>query len=188
MTDTITNPAPAPLATATVTTDSGPIVLPCEPISEWLAITPVVGMDKDGKTWFDGGFTITHLPTGLAFGEGPACINCCRSSGQKFAAMDTDWSALTAATASEWAAGLSDADRETLMLYRPLEWRCDAELCDAPEATEQQAEPAASIPGESHRICRDCGATTGLVMAIGSPLEIATEWVCADAQCRAVTR
>lgn len=131
---TITNPAPAPIAVATITTDSGNLTVPCEPINDWLAITPAFGMDDEGKSWLDGGFTITHLGTGRAVSDGAACINCCRASGKKLASLATaDWSALTEDNATDWLARLSDEDRSTFGLYRALEWGCDADLCDAPD-------------------------------------------------------
>jgi hypothetical protein len=126
---TITNPAPAEFPTVTIATDSGTLTVPCETINEWLAITPVTGTDDEGKSRLVGGFTITHIPTGMDICEGCACINCCRRAGKKFSAMHADWSSLTAENSSEWSAALSERDRHAFGLYRALEWGCDAELC-----------------------------------------------------------
>lgn len=145
----ITNPAPAPFPYTTIATDSGQLTIPCEPINEWIAITPVLGMDKDGNA-FLGTFTITHRPTGSTLGDGDACINCCRASGRKFASLPSaDWSALTADNAAEWLASLTEEDRQTFHLYRALEWGCDAEYCEVPaEQTPITTVhlPAADIP------------------------------------------
>jgi hypothetical protein len=133
---TIKNPAPAEFPTVTIATDSGTLTVPCEPINEWLAITPGTGTDDEGNSRLVGGFTITHVPTGMNTCEGFACINCCRGAGEKFAALHADWSSLTAENSIEWFAALSEQDRDTFGLYRGLEWGCDAELCEIPKSAD----------------------------------------------------
>ncbi|WP_433651062.1 hypothetical protein ACQP2C_00015 [Micromonospora zamorensis] len=123
----------ATFPTATIVTDKGTLTVPCEPINDWLAITPVTGLTDDGQPVLGGTFTVTHLPTGTTLGDGDACINCCRASGRKFASLTTaDWSALNADNAADWLAALSHDDRQAFGLYRALEWGCDAEYCDIP--------------------------------------------------------
>ena len=128
----ITNPAPKPMPVVTVATDSGNLVVPCEPINEYLAITPAFCMDQDGNGLLDGGFAITHTPTGAAITDGTGCIECARAAGKRLAALD--WSAVTQDNTEEWAGRLSDEDRQTLLHYRALEWGCDAEYCE-PDST-----------------------------------------------------
>ncbi|MEU8371175.1 hypothetical protein [Micromonospora tulbaghiae] len=123
----------AEFPTATIVTDEGTVIVPCEPINDWLAITPATGRTDDGRYVLGGTFTITHLPTGATIADGDACINCCRASARKIGSLATaDWSTLTADNTSEWSAALSEQDRETLALYRALEWGCDADLCQWP--------------------------------------------------------
>jgi len=129
-------PAPAPLATAAVYTNSGTVVVPCEPINEWLAITPVFSMDMDGKTWLDGTFSITHLPTGQAFSEGSGCINCCRRAAAGLLALDADWSLLPGTNGAEFVASLDEHQKFELSTLRELDWSCDADYCDEPDDEE----------------------------------------------------
>jgi hypothetical protein len=126
----ITNPAPKPLAICTVTTDSGSVTLPCEPINEWLAITPVFGMDDDGNSALDGGFTITHRPTGGNIVEGPGCIECCRSAGKVLDGLGIDWAGLTKETSNAWAAALPDDVKRKFAEARAVAWSCDSYTCE----------------------------------------------------------
>lgn len=130
--------APAPLATATVATNSGPVTVVCEPVNEWLAITPGFGMDPEGKTWLTGTFYVTHLPTGtrLAGGDEGVCVNCCRKASLELAAMSADWTALTTDNSIEWANALPDDAKAALTGARDVSWTCDTEYCDDPTAEE----------------------------------------------------
>src|SRR5262249_27785047 len=75
-------------ATVPVTTSDGRVVVACEPVSEWLAITPTFGMNTGGETYLGGNFTITHIPTGLRLSAvGIGCINCCRNAGRRLAGL-----------------------------------------------------------------------------------------------------
>lgn len=127
---TITNPAPAPLAMCTISTDSGPTTIVCEPISDSIVITPAFGMDDEGKTWLLGGFVLTHVPTGGSISEGQGCIECCRANGRALAALPVDWSALTKTNAADWSAGWPDDLKSKFSDYRAVEWGCDAENCE----------------------------------------------------------
>lgn len=144
MTDTVISPAPKPLATVVVNTNSGPVTVPCEPINDWLAITPMFGMDRDGNTNLDGGFTVTHRQTGLALAEGPGCIECCRWSGRMLANTGIDWSALTSENSLEFSVGWSTEDKTAVAVARALEWGCDAEVCER-RADETPDIPAALV-------------------------------------------
>ncbi len=130
MTDSVRNPAPADLATVTITTDSGKVTTPCEPINDYLAITPAFGMDTDGKTWLLGGFTITHRVTGTSIAEGMGCVECCRWAGKEMAALEADWSTLTSDNGKGWFAAIPEAAQRRFMEVRAVEWMCDAETCD----------------------------------------------------------
>lgn len=127
---TITNPAPKAFALVTVTTDSGDLTMPCEPINEWLAITPSFGMDEDGNSHLHGAFTVMHRPTGRNVVEGEGCIECCRSAGKALAALDADWSTLTPANSVEWSAALSDDTKVAFTAARSVGWLCDAKDCE----------------------------------------------------------
>lgn len=135
----VPNPAPAPLATCTITTDSGPVVVPCEPISDALAITPAFGMDEHGKTMLGGNFLITHLPSGRHISDGPGCINCCRSAGRALMELGIDWSAADAenidALIKSWSPELLRAVAEA----RTVAWSCDADYCAPWPSAEQVA-------------------------------------------------
>lgn len=137
-TDAITNPAPKPLAMVTVHTDSGDVAVPCEPVGDWLAITPAFGMDEDGNTFLQGGFTITHVPTGNDLSDGPGCIECCRRAAKALIETGVDWGALTGddygqATFESW----SPEVREAVTLARLVEFCCDAEGCEPGEETAE---------------------------------------------------
>lgn len=121
---------PAPFVYMTVHTECGPIEVPCEPIDDWLAITPTVGMDDAGNSILVGDFTIAHRPTGRMVSEGPGCIECCRYAGRKLAELGVDWSALVVDNSREWAAGLTTEQQQQLAEHRAVAWRCDAEPCD----------------------------------------------------------
>lgn len=128
---TITKPAPAQLTTVTLTTNSGDVTIPCEPINDWLAITPVFAMDAETyATFYDGTFAITHRPTGALFSEGAGCIECCRAAGRLMTALDVDWSALTGDNGRGWWAALPESIQLDLSTIRAVEWACDAEYCD----------------------------------------------------------
>jgi hypothetical protein len=126
---TVTNPAPCPLVTVTLSTDSGDVEVPCEPINEWLGITAAFGMDDAGRTFLDGRFTITHRPTGLNFVASPGCIQCCRSAGRAMVALDLDWPSLTAANGTEWAKALPDDVRVAFADARSVGFYCTAGAC-----------------------------------------------------------
>jgi hypothetical protein len=132
---TITNPAPAALAVATISTDSGDVTVPCEPVNEWIAITPVFGMDHEGRSWLDGRFIVTHLPTGMSLVEGPGCINCCRNAGRALAATSVDWSVLTRENSAEISKSWPAEVRLVIAEARAVEWVCDAEYCEPTEST-----------------------------------------------------
>jgi hypothetical protein len=113
------------LATVTVTTSDGPVVVACEPVGEWLAITPTFGMNTLGGTYLGGDFTITHIPTGLRLAEGSSCIECCRHAGRLLAGLAVDWATLTANNASQWANALDADARQALAAARAVGWACD---------------------------------------------------------------
>jgi hypothetical protein len=144
MANSVPKPAPRPFATVVINTNSGPVAVPCEPINDWLAITPMFGMDADGNTNLVGGFTVTHRPTGMWLAEGPGCIECCRWSGRMLASTGIDWSALTSENSLEFSTGWSVEDTTAVAVARALEWGCDAEVCDRP-SDEVPDIPAALI-------------------------------------------
>lgn len=129
-TETIKNPAPAPFAMTTVHTDSGNLTTPCEPVNEWLAITPEIGMEEDGTSRLIGAFVVTHRPTGTVLTEGGGCIECARLAGRELAALDVDWSTLTSDYAEAWFAELPQDVKYRFWEVRPVEWACDAEPCE----------------------------------------------------------
>lgn len=137
----MTTTAPAELAMCKISTNSGDTLVPCEPINEWLAITPDFGMDKDGKTSLSGAFAVTFRPSGTRLSEGAGCIECCRSAGKALAALDVNWSTLTADTGAEWLAALPAETQHALAEARTVEWLCDAELCETESAAPSAATP-----------------------------------------------
>lgn len=66
-----------------------PVVVPCEPINELLAITPALSSSGEQPALL-GSFLISHRPTGMRL---PAwgCLSCCRSVGEQIAALGIDW-------------------------------------------------------------------------------------------------
>jgi hypothetical protein len=127
---TITNPAPAPFATCEISTDSGTITVPCEPIGNGMVITPTFGMDEDGKSLLGGDFIITHEPTGTILSDGPGCIECCRSAGKAILATGIDFAELDRTNSAEVAASWSDDVRMAFSEARQVSWSCDAENCN----------------------------------------------------------
>jgi hypothetical protein len=124
------NPAPAPFANCEVITTNGAIVVPCEPISDDLAITPVFGMDALGNSVLGGDFVITHRATGRTVSDGPGCIECCRSAGKALVATGVDWSLLTSDNLAEQTAAWGDEVRRAVAEARTVNWSCDAEDCE----------------------------------------------------------
>lgn len=66
------------------TARSGPLTVPCQPLNDWLAITPSVAAgEPDDMPVFTGGFQVTHRPTGWAFSAIAGCLNCARAVGKR---------------------------------------------------------------------------------------------------------
>ncbi|AEV86702.1 hypothetical protein ACWT_5685 [Actinoplanes sp. SE50] len=126
----------------TVVTSNGPVTVPCEPISDDLAITPVFGMTEDFRAVLGGDFLITHRATGLHVSDGPGCIECCRSAGKALVATGVDWSAITAGGGAEFMRALPDETRRAVAEARTVSWSCDIEYCNPwPEgATAERAQ------------------------------------------------
>ncbi|MFB6392568.1 hypothetical protein [Polymorphospora lycopeni] len=141
---TITNPPPKPFALATLTTDSGNLTLPCEPITEHIVITPSIGMDEHGNSLLMGTFQVTHQPSGLNMGDGSGCINCCRRAGRALAALSVDWSQITVENSRELSAAWSDEVKMSVAVARTVEWGCDTDYCDYPEGPTALVEKAGS--------------------------------------------
>lgn len=103
-----TETALKPIPTATITLVGGDVtttlVVPCEPINEWLAVTPHIDGENGGLY---GTFAVTHLPTGLR-ASGDACIECARAAGRALAALPVDWSTVTRDGFKEWMQALPD--------------------------------------------------------------------------------
>jgi hypothetical protein len=104
------------------TPDGVPVTLPCEPINDVLAITPVLGRGR-----FIGTFTITHRPTGREFTESGGCIDCCREAGRLLAEVAVDWSALTADNSLDWLMALPADAQAAVTKARAIscdQWHC----------------------------------------------------------------
>lgn len=129
------------MPTVEVLTVSGTVTVICELVNEYLAITPAFGMGEDRVPFLEGGFSITHRQTGIAVADGASCLGCARAASQKLAVI-SGWDTLTKDNGRAWAKALSPEDHETLMLFRGLEWGCDADWCSSPEPTGY-VEPAA---------------------------------------------
>lgn len=127
---TITNPAPKTFACCTITTDSGTLTVPCEPINDHLAITPVFGMDADGSSLLGGDFIITHRATGMAVSDGPGCLECCRGAGRALVETGVDWGALNRDNVGNISQSWSDELRQRVAEARTVNWSCDAEYCE----------------------------------------------------------
>lgn len=110
------------------------VKVPCEPLNEWLGITPHFGVDENRQITLDGRFTITHIPTGWSLPDGSACYSCCRYYGMKIAALGLDWSTVTPDNAKAWRLTLSVHEQEVIVLAHGLAWRCDAEECEYEDA------------------------------------------------------
>ena len=139
MTTTTTDAGVTP-STTTIKINGCEVRVICEPVTEWLAIVPGIGIDHDGATVLLGGFTVVHRGAGLGITEGFACMPCCRDAAHRMAALaSADWSTLAADNAAQWSARLSDEDRSRLAVLRAMEFGCDAEVCDLPAAPAEQA-------------------------------------------------
>lgn len=143
MTNQIKTP-PAPLATVTVTTNSGPVTVPCEPVTDQIVITPVFEMDDQGKTCLTGDFTVTHRSSGRTIADGSGCIECCRWSARMLASTSIDWSLLTPDNTAEISRGWSVEDKTTVSHARALSWICDAECCARREVAAEVERQVAS--------------------------------------------
>lgn len=74
-----------------------------------------------------GTFTVTHRATGRAVVDEGCCIECARTAGRQIAALNLDWSAVTADNSTDWANGLSEETKAALVRARSI-W-CEAEFC-----------------------------------------------------------
>lgn len=166
MKTTIKNPSPKPLSVATISTDSGTVTVPCEPVNEWLAITPVFGMDRDGNTFLEGTFTITHQPTGIKLADGCGCIVCARNAGKAIAELGIDWSGLgmdhDANTA--WFAGLPEETKRDFQMVRDVEWLCDANYCQISTKDSDSADGLNKASG-AYRRGFEAGEISGMTIA-----------------------
>lgn len=127
---TVDNPAPNPFPTVTVRTDSGDVVVPCEPVNEWLAVVGGFGMGGDGQGRLSGRFGVVHRSRGLAITEGGGCITCARHAGAVLAATGIDWQAFTVGNTALVSAGWTDRQKMLVASVRAVWWICDAEQCD----------------------------------------------------------
>lgn len=140
-----------PFPTCTITTAEGPVTVPCEPISDDLAITPALGMTEDFRALLDGGFVITHRATGLYVSDGPGCIECCRSAGKALLATGVDWSAITAEVPAGFWQAMPTGTRMAVAEARTVSWSCDSEDCD-PWPEGATGERAASRTSHLRRV------------------------------------
>jgi hypothetical protein len=127
---TVVNPAPKPFPVAVLSTDSGPLTVPCEPVNDSLAITAEFAMDESGAGFLLGTFLVTHLGTGRSVTDG-GCVECARRAGKALAALPVDWSTLTQANVDEWTAGVPDEAKRELAIIGEVAWACDAEYCES---------------------------------------------------------
>lgn len=92
------------IPTVVIKTHLGDMQLPCEPIGEYLAITPEVAYGTSGAARITGGWAITHLPTGWAVVRGAGCIRHARRAARRLAEL-VDWRTVTTMDASrDWPA------------------------------------------------------------------------------------
>lgn len=108
---------------------------PCEPINEWLCITPEFGGTKHGQLLFSGAFKVTHIPSGQSASTGAGCIECARYAGQMLAKLD--WpNAPESTSEAEYRAWFKRHPAELVKdvgAARELTWFCDAEECEPRE-------------------------------------------------------
>lgn len=109
----------------------GTLVVPCERISEVFAIIPTPALARTGFTpLFLGGFTVTHVPTGLAVTPGSLCITCARRAAGSLVDLGLDWPAdLTKDAAGPWRDALSEDKQLALKEITNARDECASSNC-----------------------------------------------------------
>lgn len=123
---------PPAFPTVTIHTSDGDLTVPCEPVGEYLAITPGFQMygDADGfQASLPGTFEVHLRKTGRPLTESGGCIVCARQYAKVLAESPIDWSTSDDEITTQ-AAALPDEIRIELARGRDLAFRCDSEWCD----------------------------------------------------------
>ncbi len=123
---------PPPFPTLTIHTEDGDIVVPCEPVGEYLAITAGFQMfgDENGfQSTLTGTFEVHLRATGRRLTESGGCIACARRYANALAASPVDWSKPDDEITAQCLA-LPDEIRFELAHGRDLGFGCDTEWCD----------------------------------------------------------
>lgn len=113
----------------------------CEPINEWLCITPyVAAYEEDGDLVLSGRFAVTHIPSGMTASRGSGCIECARYVGRALAELD--WpnapAEVNSAAYTAWLDGHAPELVDRVRTVLDLSWLCDAEDC-APRVLQGSA-------------------------------------------------
>lgn len=126
------------LTTCVVQLTTGAITVTCEKLNDWLAITPAVGRLNDaGDAGFFGGYVLTHIPTGVMFSDGAACLTCCRSGAEVILSLDIDMSEVTKDNVKTYLEDLPTETRRRLLDAKMIAWACDSlDYCE-PWATSE---------------------------------------------------
>lgn len=114
--------------TATVRNINSSTTVPCEIVTEGIAITPYLDLTLEEGYRLGGGFTLTHPPTGQTFVRGQACIECAHEVGRRLAALPVDWPSLDLADAEKAKTLIGDSYEAMIAALR-LFGKCAQQTC-----------------------------------------------------------
>ena len=135
-----TKTTPPPFPTLTIHSSDGDIVVPCEPIGDWFAITPEFAMTANFDGLLRGTFLVSLYPSGARLSQGSGCIHCARRAALAWSKLPLDWASLTSENSTEWAqAQQAEALREFLT-NRDLGFDCDTSYCEIADG-DDRSEP-----------------------------------------------
>jgi hypothetical protein len=127
----MTDPKIELFPTVRIVTPNSEITIPCELVTPDIAITPYMEVDS---YQFGGGYRLTHVPTGLAFGAGQACLECAREAARQMAATTVDWESITTHDSEAFKASLGDQYEAVIAALR-LFGKCGQQMCFHDEET-----------------------------------------------------
>lgn len=117
----------ADFPTATIKGQDSALTVPCEPVTDGLAITPCLDFGENPPR-LGGGFTLTHTPTGRALTPGQACLECVRETGRRLAATGVRWPDVDATDNRSLRATIG-AHYDTVIAALLLLHKCEQRMC-----------------------------------------------------------
>jgi hypothetical protein len=137
--------------TTELSSPTGNITVPCEPIASGIAITPYLDLGE-GVYQLGGGFAITHTPSGKTFVHGQACIECARSAARQLGALDVDWTTIDPTDKGTMQASLGEKLTDAGKALRPFT-NCVQQVCAVSDDGELETCEACGFTGTHAPYC-----------------------------------